>query len=1093
MNLKIISAGAGSGKTYRLTQEMTQLLKEGLRADGIIATTFTKKAAAELQERVRVKLLEAGMSEAANELTNALIGTVHGLGVKLLKRFAFEAGVSPEVDIMAEEDQQLLFNNSLATILTVGRIREMEKRSDRLGLNKKERYDWRREVRTLTDIARGNDFDRATLEKSKQRSMESFRQFLGKRSEQTEEVFNQRLAALLAETMAALEQNGDQTKVTQGGLNTLRSMANRLKLQEGLHWHEWVKLSKLKVGAKSRDDVAELLAFARQHDEIPAFHDDINAFVSEIFDMAMDALEEYEQYKKERGLIDYTDMEIQVKRLLDHPRVRSVLSEELDLLMVDEFQDTSPIQLEIFLKLSQIARHSIWVGDPKQSIYGFRGADPKLMLAIIEQNGGVKKEDIQEFSWRSREDIVKATNALFCKAFQNLPKEQIALRPKRTKVATAESANQESEPMEMKDALMHWHFAFEGEGKRSPGRPWMENCIAREIVKTLERQAVVFSKAEKVYRPIQPGDIAVLCRSNVDCDYMARALHDAGLKAAIARNGLLNTAESKLILACLKYILQNSDSLSVAEILLLAERLDIEEIIEDRLQFLERHGADVPYGEKWGMAWDVVQQLDRLRSEVVELSSAEILNLLLERLDLRRIIARWGKQAQRMANVDQLRRMALQYEDACNRLHTAASLGGFLLWINEQNSKGLDWQGAGQGADAVNVLTYHKSKGLEWPMVICHKLENRIRDNLWGFNIVADSEQVDLNNILGNRWLRYWINPYSDQIRNTALEERLNASPEKKAVHAAALAEEARLLYVGITRARDYLVFPTRKEAARWLNRTWHEGEEEYPVLDPASSDSPWEWEGEPLYIDTEVTVYPRDFTVADKIPEPLYFLEKSVGKAVHPAYFVNLKQENFRASYQLTIAKPASYSTAMKIPPEADAYAFAKAFKAFLAADHLEYEMDLRQDMARGLLVRYELDEVVDPLLLVRQSHAYQQFWTSVDAPLKIHRKYPVTCHFQQRCYETVVDLVLETSNGLVLVQNSGFSGPARQRKSRIKGELADMLYLASQALAGRFQTTRVQTFVHFVTAGLLMELKYQAKKRSADLSPKPDQLELF
>ena len=120
MNLKIISAGAGSGKTYRLTQEMIRLLGEGVRANGIIATTFTKKAAAELQERVRIKLLESGMVEEANELTNALIGTVHGLGVKLLKRFAYEAGVSPEVTIMAEEDQQVLFNNSLATVLTPG-------------------------------------------------------------------------------------------------------------------------------------------------------------------------------------------------------------------------------------------------------------------------------------------------------------------------------------------------------------------------------------------------------------------------------------------------------------------------------------------------------------------------------------------------------------------------------------------------------------------------------------------------------------------------------------------------------------------------------------------------------------------------------------------------------------------------------------------------------------------------------------------------------------------------------------------------------------------------------------------------------------
>jgi ATP-dependent helicase/nuclease subunit A len=80
MNITLLSAGAGSGKTFRLTGEMTQLLKGQVRASGIIATTFTKKAAAELQERVRVRLLEEGMTDAANDLGAAMIGTVHSWG-----------------------------------------------------------------------------------------------------------------------------------------------------------------------------------------------------------------------------------------------------------------------------------------------------------------------------------------------------------------------------------------------------------------------------------------------------------------------------------------------------------------------------------------------------------------------------------------------------------------------------------------------------------------------------------------------------------------------------------------------------------------------------------------------------------------------------------------------------------------------------------------------------------------------------------------------------------------------------------------------------------------------------------------------------
>ena len=628
MNLKIISAGAGSGKTYRLTSEMVELLKGEVRASGIIATTFTKKAAAELQERVRVRLLESGLTDQADELTNALIGTVHGLGVKLLRRFAFEAGVSPEVDIIADEDQQILFNKSLATVLTQERMETMDHFSNRLGLNKKGDYDWRTKVKELTDVARSNDFSLAVLEKSKQRSFETFKNYLGEVSDRSSEAFRSQLTTLLNEAIDRLENNEDSTKTTQGGIDTLKVLRNELNLRGELDWHKWVKISKVKVGAKSKEDIEALVAFALEHDTHPQFHKDIENFIYQIFDIAIEAIQEYEAYKKQRGLIDYIDMEILVKRLLDHPQVQEILKVELDLLMVDEFQDTSPIQLEIFLKLSKIAKYSVWVGDPKQSIYGFRGADPKLMQAIIDKVGGVKQEDIQIYSWRSREDIVYATNALFTKAFSQLPENQVILNPKRLKIATAESKNKKREPIELGEALIHWHFEAEGEGRRLPGRPWMENCIASSVHKMLERGPLIFPKDEEDWRPLQPGDIAILCRSNKECQTVAEALHRTGLKAAIARTGLLHTAEARLVLACLKFMLNKKDSLSVAEILKLASGKKIEEIIEDRLLFLEKNKNGASNG-RWAEDDYYINRINELRREAVELSGAEILNLVL--------------------------------------------------------------------------------------------------------------------------------------------------------------------------------------------------------------------------------------------------------------------------------------------------------------------------------------------------------------------------------------------------------------------------------------------------------------------------------
>lgn len=1075
MKLKIISAGAGSGKTYRLTQEMVQLLKSGVRAGGIIATTFTTKAAAELQERVRVKLLEEGLSDEANDLTNALIGTVHGLGVKLLKRFAFEAGVSPEVAIIADEDQQAMFNKSLSTVLTNERINQMDIYSNRLGLTKQEQNDWRLEVKKLCDIARVNDFSIAVLEKSKSRSFQSFQQFLSPVSDRPADYFNNHLKTLLQETISRLQNNQDETKTTSAAIDAFKGFLNTLNLKGELNWHEWVKIAKINVGARSREDAEDLKNFAQQHDTHPHFHQDIQNFTFALFDIAIEAIKEYDLYKKQRGLIDYIDMEIQVKRLLDNPKVREVLSGELDLLMVDEFQDTSPIQLEIFLKLSKIAKHSIWVGDPKQSIYGFRGADPKLMQEIIKATGGVKPEDIQGFSWRSREDIVHLSNALFTKAFSAIPEEQIVLKPKRTKLDNPNDPNFKAEPLEMGDAIIHWNFQYDGEG-RLPARPWMENCIANSLQLLLERETYIFQPEKKTKRLLRPGDVAILCRANHECLTVAEALHRAGIKAAISRNGLLATAESKLILACLKFILNQSDSLSVAEILLLAARMDIETIIENRLDYLDRRKQG-NFVQAWAAENPIIEQLHSLRHQVAELSGSEILNLVLEELDFRRIISSWGKVQQRMDNIDELRRLALQYEEACNRLHTAASLGGMLLWLNELQNNELDMQGSGEGPDAVNVMTYHKSKGLEWPVVICHSLETGLRDNVWGVNIVSETATIDLDNILGNRWLRYWINPYSDQQHHTPLVERINASEEKRLATEQALQEDARLLYVGITRAKDYLIFPTRDKPTSWLNRIWHNGDESIPTLDPASYETPWQWQGMPVMKDTPSDlIYPRDFTHAEIREGNIRYFDEPSGKNFYPPYRIDLNLETFSGDYQSNIAAPVAYAPAVSVQDEADQYTLAKMLKAFFIADNLKYPPETRMEMAQAFAERYQLTEAIETDDITRASAAFFNYLKSAFTIKKVYRKYPVSFHYKGRLFEKIIDFILETDDGLVIIQNSGFAGGEKNQNKKAK-ELADFLFLAELAIHSVFGENNIKSFVHFILAGALQQVLIQQK----------------
>ena len=109
-NIHFISAGAGSGKTWSLTRKLETLLTKGdVKPAGVIATTFTTLAAGELKERVRGRLIEAGQLGIANQMEQALIGTVNSVCGELLRRFGFEAGMPPDQQVLEEAQGDLLF------------------------------------------------------------------------------------------------------------------------------------------------------------------------------------------------------------------------------------------------------------------------------------------------------------------------------------------------------------------------------------------------------------------------------------------------------------------------------------------------------------------------------------------------------------------------------------------------------------------------------------------------------------------------------------------------------------------------------------------------------------------------------------------------------------------------------------------------------------------------------------------------------------------------------------------------------------------------------------------------------------------------
>ncbi len=1021
MPITILSAGAGSGKTYTLTERMFALIEQGMRPCGIIATTFTQKAAAELYERVRSRLIQAGKTEAAHDLGSALIGTVHSIGKRLLERFAFEAGASPIVEVIAEGDHQRLFNESLAEVLDEERIATMNHLADMLGLTKKSpngTYDWRADIRRITEAARANMFSAEALQRSKQRSVETLLALLPPCSDQSAEVWNQQLANLLAQTIEALENHSaDDTKKTREIAEDLRAMQTALAHRGFLYWHEWAKIGKMSVAAKSRDLFEPLRAFAHDHGANPAFRNDIRLYISTAFDIAADAIAEYQRYKRKRGLIDYTDMEAQVAQLLRIPSVRQTLAAEIDLLLVDEFQDTSPIQLDIFLQLSQLARQAIWVGDPKQSIYGFRGADPSLMEAVIEATGGIQPENILRYSWRSRPDLVYFANAIFTQAFRHLPTEQVALEP-------ALSLERYTHP-QAPPALIHWHFLSQSEHRRLPAKPWLECHVARQIRALLERQIPVWDKKRTHTRPARPEDIAVLCRTNRDAEVMAQALCDTGLKAAVERSGLLQTTEGHLLTACLKWLLNPADDLSAAEILVLSGAQTIHDIVDYRLARPE---------EGWDMErFDILRQLHHLRPQVADLSPAETLELLIATLQLQHIAVAWGNPDRRLDNLDRLRAYAAEYESACQRMQTGASLGGFLLWLNELAYHNDDRQGSGESPDTVRVMTYHRSKGLEFPIVVCLQLDAKPKDNIWGVAVESERPTPDLNDILGGRWLRFWVNPYADQEKKTALHDALLQTPHWEQALRQGREEEARLLYVGLTRARDYLILPTGPTGTPWLSRVFF-GDDGIPLLDPQNPEIPLQWQGHALMAETAVFIEPAELPKPlPPDPQPLRYFERPPGAnaADLPLLWIDAQTEmpptptvhwNDLVPFAPPLSFKGEYSPSLE-----------RAVQVFFATDAPELAPQQRTQLATDILQNYGVASSISLPSLLQHADAFQCYLWPNGRP-QTTAAFPLAGAEGPRRVSLAADLFWQDGHGVAILFFAGFAEEMKKSREQLR-----------------------------------------------------------
>ena len=702
-NVTYYNAGAGSGKTYKLTEKLIEIFKnEDVKPENVILTTFTREAAADFKKKTREKLLDRGMLTEVSSLEDAKIGTVHSVGLYYIRKYWYILGRSSTFTELDDDAKAKYISSTLSEVAKNDDIELFNKYVRDRDLRDRGRYRddfWKKDLADIIEYC--DSFGVDDLKPCMEKSLKHI-----------------------------------ETMYPDGNVKDVKEVAKR------------------------------------------------------IFSLAEKWRKDFNDFKAKNNLLSFSDMEKLFLELLDNDIVKEDIRNTIKYVFVDEFQDSNQVQLKIFDKLSDLVCRSFWVGDPKQAIYRFRGCDTELVTAIMnylkndEENGHKYSQELDK-SWRSLEPLVNLSNSVFVPLFNDiLDEKDIILHPQRKESMDA-------------PVIYNWNLASritEGKQKATANREMLVDATAskvRDVLNGSHHIKYVNDKDTGKLRKIRPSDIAILMLKNNHIEKQISALRKYGVPVDAVETYSDERAEIRLVKCLLSYIVNPTPSLLKAEIISLMYGKTLDELMSQDYNY------------------DIFTNLDEIRSDYNKSSVSNLVVRIIQGLNLSKHCGRWGESESRSKVLDAVVRLAREYDESAD-----ATLDGFLSSFPEKIE-------INTNPDGVKVKTYHKSKGLEWPMVILdlpsRESENSaLRKFCFGVTVYRDNKPTS-DCLYSDFSLRYCPSMLKSSVSNVddGVKKRVNGIFNE--YYGDIVSDHRRLLYVGMTRARDYLVTLSQDGKAEFL------------------------------------------------------------------------------------------------------------------------------------------------------------------------------------------------------------------------------------------------------------------------------------
>ncbi|MFP4345845.1 MAG: UvrD-helicase domain-containing protein [Anaerolineales bacterium] len=824
-----VTAGAGAGKTRTLVARYLALLVEGVPLRSIVAITFTKKAAREMRNRVRQELrryLERqDLTREERErwearymrLDAARIGTLHNLCAEILRRHPAEAGIDPRFEMVDEGEMALLQARAVDAALA-WTVDDAE--CARLFLHFGER-ELRRMIARLLDLRLDVEEVRFSTPAARWEAWQA-RLATPIRAFAEDPLVRDAFAGL-----CALREDGTLERAAAAADKLVPYLREALvcwdAIEAARREGDWaaasVHLAPLReslkqYGRKGNWAPADPKALIKALQEL--YDEQLKSVVGKGIDLRVDrelalvwvpallrlferALEHYRRAKRERQGLDFDDLELGALRLLEsHPEVCEHWRATVNALLVDEFQDTNGRQRDLLARLNGDQGKLFIVGDGKQSIYRFRGAEVAVFRQTRREIAAGGRAFELATSYRAHRALLEALNALLKPV---LGEEEDPERPYVEPFARLEP-HRESPAAGLVLPYVELRLAL---GSKSDGALLQAaRILAARLVTLVEREDIRVEErdpdtGEPCARPLDYGDVAILCRASTSFAAYEQALEEARIPfLTVSGRGFYDRPEVRDLLNALQALADPTDDLALAGLL----RSPACGLSDAALYYLCRArpsgavgglwaalGAEdlAPLGDEAAGARAVRALVERLHAQVGRVPVAGVLKAFLDATDYRVVLLKAGL-SRAVDNVTKL----------LGAVQTQGIVGvsAFVEHVDELRDVGTrEGEAHSLATGAVQIMSVHQAKGLEFPVVV---IGDVTRDSPSTRGLLLDEELGVVPPFTAERQLP--DGDEAEEVRSAAHQLARQREGEEED------AESRRLLYVAATRARECLI-----------------------------------------------------------------------------------------------------------------------------------------------------------------------------------------------------------------------------------------------------------------------------------------------